>query len=377
MKLLNLFKKIPQEIWYILLLFITSRIVLTIIGVVSRILLEPFHGKEYVWVYSKYLWLDIWGVWDSGWYLNVAQNGYPPYFDPAVFSNWGFFPLYPLLMRIFGSIIRSEFVAGIVISNICLIVTAIFLYKLVRIDSDKQTAFDSVKYLFVFPTAFILSGVFTESLFLLLAVICFYYSKKQEWWKAGIAGFFLSLTRFWGILIILPVLYEYLETKNFKFDKIKKNVLWLALIPLGLITFSVYSFYKAGNYLAYLFVQNKAWGHGIANPFTSIIQAITASDLTVLFGALFAITVLLLILIFRKKLAPSYWLFSLILIAATLSINPDFTSLPRYLVVIFPLFIIFAKLAKNRSLDTAMTICLCLLQGFLMVFWANGFRLVI
>lgn len=53
--------KIP-EIKYIFLLFISTRFILTIIGIFSRTLLERQYGKQYIW--SKYLWLDIWGVWE-------------------------------------------------------------------------------------------------------------------------------------------------------------------------------------------------------------------------------------------------------------------------------------------------------------------------
>ncbi|MEM4266179.1 MAG: glycosyltransferase family 39 protein [Candidatus Woesearchaeota archaeon] len=342
---------------------------------VSRILLEPFHGKEYVWVYSKYLWLDIWGVHDTGWYLNVAANGYPPGFDPAVQSNWAFFPLYPLLMRLLGGIVGSNYVAGIIISNVCLIVAAIFLYKLVKLDADKQTAFGAVKYMFLFPTAFVLSGVFTESLFLLLAITGFYYAKKGKWWAAGIAGFFLSLTKSLGIILVVPLLYEYLKTKNFKIEKIRKDILWLGLIPLGLIVFSIYNFYKTGNYLAFAYVQ-KAWGHGFSNPLKFIVNGSISSNLGVLFASYFTLA-LLVIIIFYKKVDTPYLIFSLFLFIIPLLSIPTYESFPRYLIAIFPLFIIFAKLGKNQYLNSLLTICFGLLQGFLMVFWANGFKLVI
>jgi Gpi18-like mannosyltransferase len=375
MKLINISKKIPREVWYLLLLFITSRIVLTIIGVVSRILWEPFHGKEYVWVYSKYIWLDIWGVWDSGWYLNIAANSYPSSFDPLSQSNWAFFPVYPLLMKLLGSIIGSNYIAGIIISNICLIMASIFLYKLVRLDSDKQIAINSIKYLFIFPTAFVLSGVFTESLFLLLAIICFYYAKKGKWWIAGSTGFLLTLTRPLGIIIFLPILYEYLKTKHFKIEKIKKDILWIALVPIGLVTFAIFSFFKTGNYLAFIYVQ-KAFGNTLNNPLKTIINGLISSDINILFASYFTLAVLLIIIIFNKKIDFSYFIFSLLLFIIPL-LTPFYTSLSRYILIIFPLFIIFAKLGKNQHVDYILTICLGLLQGFLMVFWANGFKLVI
>jgi hypothetical protein len=69
-------RRVPIEVKYTLLLFITTRLALTLIGVMARISLEPYHGKYYVWSFSPRLWLDIWGVWDTGWYVNIATNGY-------------------------------------------------------------------------------------------------------------------------------------------------------------------------------------------------------------------------------------------------------------------------------------------------------------
>jgi hypothetical protein len=44
--------------------------------------------------------LDMWARWDSGWYLDIALNGYAlrgPI--ETTQSNVAFFPLYPLLIR--------------------------------------------------------------------------------------------------------------------------------------------------------------------------------------------------------------------------------------------------------------------------------------
>jgi hypothetical protein len=78
--------KIPFKIKYIFSLFLVTRIIFLIIGISSRLILEPLflniNGLEYgiftkeYGIYSDRLWLDIWGVWDTGWYLDIAANGY-------------------------------------------------------------------------------------------------------------------------------------------------------------------------------------------------------------------------------------------------------------------------------------------------------------
>jgi len=63
------------EIKLTLSCFFITRTLLTLIGVTSRIILESHRGRGRSDVLKK-VWLDIWGVWDTGWYLNIAQNWY-------------------------------------------------------------------------------------------------------------------------------------------------------------------------------------------------------------------------------------------------------------------------------------------------------------
>lgn len=378
--------KISPEIKYIFSLFFVTRIVLTIIGVSSRILLEPFHRYPVTWIYSKHLWLDIWGVWDTGWYLKIARNWYPMLNPlPMRSSNWGFFPFYPLLMRLLGGGIGDLYLAGIIISNICLILSCVFLYRMVRLNSDNNTALRSVKYLFLFPTAFVLSGVFSESLFLVLIILCFYHAKKGNWFLAGISGFFLSLTRPLGIFVVLPLLYEYFRARNFRLLDTDRGVLFLSLIPLGLFTFAIYSYYLTGDFLAHVHAKQAGWMVFLSNPFKVLYYTLFTDIITpfggridLVFNAIFVIATILLLSLFYKKIRFSYWLTGMILCAVPLmgGINV-MTGMGRFTLVIFPLYIIFAKLGKNRHLDQIITISLALFQGLLMVFWSNGFYLIV
>lgn len=381
-KFISFFKKTGIiEIRYILLLFFSTRLVLTIIGIFSRSLLDRQFGKQYIW--SQHLWLDIWGVWDTFWYMDIAANGYSlsspiPNINKQQ-ANYAFFPLYPMLMRGFGKLIGDRYyLAGIIISNVCLIIAAILLYKLVRLDSSKKIALASVKYLFLFPTAFILSGVFTESLYLALTILCFYLARKRKWLFVGISGFFLALTRNLGVLIAIPVLYEYLKGVNFKVKEIRINVFFILLIPLGLSIFAFYNYHLSGDLLA--FKNNlSAWNRESTNPLSALMmgikQGLFKSNMRRLLEVSFAIVSLLTLNIFCKKINLSYWIFGMYSILIPLSAQVD--SIPRYVLPIFPLYLILAQLSKDRYLDQILTISLGLIQGFLMVFWSCGFALVV
>src|SRR4029079_499547 len=126
------FKNISSEWKYILFLFALSRILLTGIGVFSRTVMAPFMWGILTFPFFQMpVWLDIWGVYDSWWYLEIAQYGYSDTVRSVLVQNiccgqntYGFFPLYPILIHILGGILSNYFIAGIIISNVSLLFSA-------------------------------------------------------------------------------------------------------------------------------------------------------------------------------------------------------------------------------------------------------------
>lgn len=355
-------KNIPGELKYSLLLLITSRAVLMLIGLISH---SAFGGRNL----DRFpRWFDMWNVWDTSWYLGIASSGYSTAMNSVNMANYAFFPLYPMAMRLVALIIGDFYVAGLLVSNVCLLVACIYIYRLVRLDSDEPTARRAIKYLIVFPTAFILSGVFTESTFLALSIACFYYARKGNWIFSGTLGFLTALTRPYGAVIALPMAYEYLRSGDFKLKNVRPNALCLLLPPMGLALFSAYNHYLTGDFLAFAHVQS-AWGGHIVNPATELLARLSSSNGDVLFEALFTLVSLALLIAFIKKINLSYFTYGLLLILIPLSTPTSSWSMARYILIVFPLYIILARLGENRDLDQAMTIGLAMFQGLLMALW--------
>lgn len=386
LKIKNILLRIPYHLRYIFSLFIVTRVALTIIGICSRMLLDVFGRYQADWVYSKALWLDIWGLWDTGWYVKIADGGYPYNLNTDV-AKWGFFPLYSILIRILNILTGDSYISGLVISNICLFITCIFLYKLVLLYNDDKTALRAVRYLFLFPGAFILSGVFSESLFLMLAVMTFYFAKKEKWHWAGFAGFLVALTRSNGVFILLPILYEYLSSKGFRLKDIRLDSIFLFLIPLGLILFSLFCYYRTGSFFAYAYSKQTRFRMAFGNPLRSLYLCLTSGDISLIFNAVFSIISLLILFFSYKRLGFSYCLYGILLIFVPLlyacgrsELRPvvgSMTGMLRFAVPIFPFYILFARLGEKEYIDRSLTSFLAILQGFLMVFWSAGFNLVV
>ncbi len=358
-------KQVPAWLAYTLALFVTTRAVLTVIGFIA------YQYVAHVKLNMPSEFLRIWKVWDSINYIDIAQYGYFIPADRTKMANYAFFPFYPLLMRIADTVLGDPALSGFIISNACLLVSCFYLYRLVSLESDGRTAMRSIKYLFLFPTAFVLSGILTESLFLALSLACLYYAKKGNWLFTGVLGFFTALTRPYGVIIILPALYEYLKSREFKLQNIRADALYMLLIPAGISTYAAYCYYLMGDPLAFARVQ-AAWGGHAVNPIMELLNRLTTpAGVDVLFGACFTLMALVVMLLSYKKVGFSLWLYGLLLILIPLSTPSSAWSMARYIVLAFPLFIVFAKLGENRDFDDAATIAMALLQGLLMALWTT------
>ncbi len=139
---------------------------------------QPLHhaanGAEDVVQHDVGWAIDVWGRWDSGWFVGIAQHGYV---DPS--HSTAFFPLYPLLVRFVGWFLLGHYLlAGVLISLAASAVAFVLLWKLVSQLRGEAAAGRTVLYLAVFPTTLFLFAVYSESLYLMLSVAAFLFATR-------------------------------------------------------------------------------------------------------------------------------------------------------------------------------------------------------
>ena len=165
-------------------------------------------------------------------YINIAATGYYG-------TDLAFFPLYPALIALLGQLTGNHLVAGLLISNAALFFGLLFFYKLVEHQHNRHVAQRAVFYISIFPTAIFLSAVYTESLFLALTVASFYYIREHKWLLAGCWGFLAALTRVEGVLLAAPLAIEWFQSPaardalRFPKDNLLRPLLGFVLIPAG------------------------------------------------------------------------------------------------------------------------------------------------
>jgi len=320
--------------------------------------------------------LGVWQRFDTIWYTKIAMQGYAQGDGTTVF-----FPLYPVLTRLVGKVLWGNYLlGGIIVSNVAYFLTLIALYKLTRLEFDSQIATRAVVYLSVFPTAFFFLGVYTESLFLLFAVAAFYYARKGNWLAASIAGLLAALTKQLGLLLLLPLLYEYLaQSSKFKVQsskfQLQGDVLLLALIPIGTLAFLLFRHFYIGD--AFLVeTYRMRWAVNVSWPWSNIVDSLTAVFNTGRFPALnpedtllrrifynsfdlacVGLFIFLSIVSFRRlRLSYGLYMVSVLFIGLMQNFRPPYpiAALPRYVLVLFPGFMVLGTMVKNKALHWAM-----------------------
>jgi hypothetical protein len=352
-------------------------------------------------------------MWDGLWYKLIAEEGYG--FADA---NAAFWPLFPWLMRLGHDVTGAEpETFGWVIANLSFVGALILLYRLVSIDFDIQVARRTLWAIALFPTSLFFSAVYTESLFLLLAVAALLGARKGNWWVAGIAGALAALTRSYGVLLLIPFAALFWQQYGLSIRRWLPNAIPAALPALGPVIFGYHLEQVRGNWRHFIHVQSQ-WWRTEANPIktfdcamngcelplkvypatTSQMKTIQAADWGWIRAAIdnfswsyitsepfrlrvansdtleLVSTILFLILaLIGLKLMPLYLSAFLIPGLVIPLFNPSIVhplmSMPRFGLTLFPIFIVIAVLVKDRRVGIPLAVAsTCLLVIFTIQF---------
>jgi hypothetical protein len=314
--------------------------------------------------------------WDSVWYLAIAGGGYG---DGA---REAFFPLYPLLVKIAGIPLGSALVGGALVSTALLFVALVVLHRLVALDHNRAVARNAVLVTALFPMAFFFSAVYSESLFLALSVGAVYAARRERWAWAGALGALAAATRSAGVVLLVALALIYLfdggRPRWSARRRLRLDVLWLALVPLGLAAYCGFLALQGLDPLA-PFNAQEVWFRSFAGPFFGIwdggvaalqgarqllsgaaspvfFQAAGGDPFVVarhnieLFGWL--VVVLLAAAGALRRLPAAYGAYVVAALALPLSypVGPQpLMSLPRFAAVLFPLAIWLALWMTGRA----------------------------
>jgi Gpi18-like mannosyltransferase len=313
--------------------FFASRFYLFVIGMMSVHIIVPGpnpHSMEP---------LDLFNNWDTLWYMGIARDGYQ-----AHENSTAFFPLYPILLHLAGFIDRDLRVDGYLISNALFFASCVLLWKLVARDYGAIKVADRAVLFLVFgPVSFFFSTIYTESLFLFLALGLAYSAAARRWLAAGCCGYLAALTRPVGILLGSLLAVEFATAwwqSRRSAGKPPPPYAFLTACALTLGGLATYCLYLQHIFhYPFQFIRAEAhWNRHLAFPWVPFERFRYLAFYDVWFDAAVVTAVVVLIFGFAFRLRPSHSILSVVLLLFYLC-TTQLESIPRFLGVVFPFYI--------------------------------------
>ncbi|MFI5272372.1 MAG: hypothetical protein ACHQ4H_04980 [Ktedonobacterales bacterium] len=328
--------------------------------------------------------LHRWGTQDGYLFTLVAAQGYHVWWHAMM---WPAIPgLEHLLAPIFGG---DYVIAGMVASNAAFFGTLVALRALTARELGAEAARRAALYLAIFPTAFYFFAPYSESLFLLLSIGTFAALRSRRWLLAGVIGCLAMLTRSAGALLVIPFAVEFFFAWRAGAARWWQGV-WVALIPAAAGIFSGYLALEHDDPLAYVH-SGAYWGHTLHWPWESLLVSAQellhhshANSITLTHLALNLVTVLAfiaLVVVVLRRLPLSYGLYSAAIVLYFLSLGQSqalfmVTGNGRYVLMVFPAFMLLGAWGRKRWLDQALLITmpalLALLTAHFLLLLASG-----
>jgi Dolichyl-phosphate-mannose-protein mannosyltransferase len=311
--------------------------------------------------------LNYWAHWDGAWYSEIATGGY----GERAPTSTAFFPLYPLLMRPGIALWGGPALWGVLFSLSATLLALFFLYRVAENLYGSRAARAATLALAFFPTAFFLNAVYTEALFLALTTGSVWAARvRRDLLLAGLLGSLATSTRNLGIILLIPLIFEWLRNRR-EFGL--KGLAGLALVPAGLLAYAAFLWGRFGEPLIFARQQAEHWGRELANPFTTMERAwqtardgarymldpellfLSASPVPTLEASNtlnFAFLTLFLVLLAAGffVLPPGLSLYtSLVVLMPVLTPAPSFPlmSQPRFVLGAFPIFLVLGYLLSR------------------------------
>jgi hypothetical protein len=188
--------------------------------------------------------------------------------------------------------------------------------------------------------------VYTEALFVLLVAVCLLALVREHWLTAGAAAALAGLVRPTGL--VLTVCCAWAAVVAIRDRRSWRPAIAPLLAPTGTLAFFGYLRLHTGDWLAYVEATKRGWGQGFDFGVTTFdtLQLVVAERRLTMYVLAVAVTAVALVvalyLLVRWPL-PAPLLIYVLGTAGIALLSSNTTSLPRYLMVAFPVLIPVAR----------------------------------
>ena len=347
---------------------------------------SAIYGMVYAPLHSDNVLIDGLLRWDAHLYVRIAVEGYEA-------KSVAFFPVLPMLMRALVAVGFDVKAAGLLVTNVSYMAVFWLLDAWLAGQEWRKPQRQTILWAFaVVPTSFFFNSIYSEAIFLALALGVAVACQKGRFWLLGLLLILASLTRNIGFfLALIPLshfLQEYLDGRKVANWRWRNAYLCLLAPFVALALLAVFQYVSFGSPFAFVEAQGKYWDRTFSLPWQGYIAnlrfikyrwplvapGIVLDSLMVTVAALAWLA--LAVQLWRKRDSATKWMnMAYLVLAAIWLIVPLLSTVPyapiisnaRYCLVQFPLLPVAVLLPRFWRL------VLGIISAGLMVWAVAGF----
>lgn len=314
---------------------------------------------------------DVLASWDGWWYQQIAVHGYDPQLVPIPGATGpitlegnsaAFFPLYPALMRLVSELTGlGPYGAGLLVSVVASLTAALGIYSVTDRLGGRRAGLAAAGLWAVWPGSGVEWAVYSDSLYVALAVWACHAVLSRRWLTAGLLTCVAGLNRPTAVALIAAVVVAALLALYRFRDGILRPVAAMVVAPLGLLAYLGWVGHQMGDYSGYFKLQSGAWAHewDYGRHTLDVLTSVPVGHFDYLsawpFADLIGIGVVLLALallplLIRLRPPAVLMVYTVLTLVLVLGSQQIFGNVSRYLLPLFPLFLPLTLALRRLSL---------------------------
>jgi hypothetical protein len=305
-------------------------------------------------------WLWLFNAFDSLHFTLIAIHGYSH-------PEYAYLPGFPILIFLVGRLIGDYWLGALVVTQVFAIGSIVTFQLVAEHYLPAKEALHATLLMSAFPFVSVFTTLgYSESTFLFSTLLAWYFYKQARLLPASLAAAFASITRGYGVIIILPMIVDLVKSKRYS------NLTWPLAVPTASIgAWLMFCYLSAGDAFA-SWSDQRYWQRGGVGDGIKIAQSLwheglrglinccSGVDPTIFWAlAAFVILVALIWEVDRLLFVYAAGVSGLLLVVTTYTL-----SLLRFFPFIFPIWLTFRT--KNSLI---VAICLGLLIPMTIVLW--------
>ena len=283
---------------------------------------------------EKWSWLWLFNAWDSLQFTRIALFGY-------VHPNYVYLPAYPIMILITGRLTGDYWFGAFAVAQVFTAASLIMFQQVAEMYMQPKEALCASLLMATFPFISVFTTLsYSEPLFLFSTLSTWFLYKKGKLQSSSLMAGIASVTRIYGILIVLPIIVDLIKSRRY-------HRLFYVSIPMATLgSWLIYCYQSTGDWFV-SWTDEKYWQRGGVGDGIKILQAISQHGIQGLLNCcagldptiFWSISLFIILIALTWHVDRPLWIYSVAVSGLLVFTTTYYISLLRYLAFIFPIWL--------------------------------------